>query len=40
MTEFIQVFTTTEKIGDAGIISREVVEKRLAACAQLVEGKG
>jgi periplasmic divalent cation tolerance protein len=36
MTEFIQVFTTTEKIGDAEIISKEVVEKRLAACAQVI----
>ena len=36
MTEFIQLFTTTEKKDDAEVISREIVEKRLAACAQVV----
>ncbi len=36
MTEFIQLFTTTEKKDDAELISREIVGKRLAACAQVV----
>ncbi len=36
MTEFIQLFTTTEKKDDAELISREIVKKRLAACAQVV----
>jgi periplasmic divalent cation tolerance protein len=36
MTEYIQLFTTTEKKDDAQIISKEVVEKRLAACAQVI----
>ncbi len=36
MTDYIQLFTTTEKKDDAEIISREVVEKRLAACVQVV----
>ena len=36
MTEYIQVFTTTEKKEDAQKISKEMVEKRLAACVQVV----
>jgi len=34
--DFIQVFMTTDKREDAENISRAVVEKRLAACAQLL----
>ena len=36
MTEYIQVFTTTEKKEDAQRISKEMVEKKLVACAQVV----
>ncbi|MGD8984759.1 MAG: divalent-cation tolerance protein CutA [Desulfobacteraceae bacterium] len=36
MAEYIQIFTTTEKKDDAEVISREIVEKRLAACAQVL----
>jgi len=36
MSEYIQLFTTTEKKEDAEIISREVAEKRLAACVQIM----
>lgn len=36
MTEFIQVYTTTEKKDDAGMIAETIVKKRLAACAQVV----
>ena len=36
MTEYIQVFTTTDKREDADKIAKEVVERRLAACAQVV----
>ena len=36
MAEYIQIFTTTERKDDAEVISREIVEKRLAACAQVV----
>lgn len=36
MTDYIQVSTTTEKKDDAEMIAREVVERRLAACAQVV----
>jgi len=36
MGDYIQVFTTTGKKGDAQEISRAVVEKRLAACAQII----
>lgn len=36
MTEYIQVATTTETRADAQAISSAVVEKRLAACAQIV----
>ena len=33
---YIQVFTTTDKNEDAKRIAKEVVEKRLVACAQIV----
>lgn len=36
MTEYIQIFTTTENKEDAEKIAKEVVEKRLAACAQIL----
>jgi len=36
MTEHIQLFTTTEKKEDAKNIAREVLEKRLAACVQII----
>lgn len=36
MTDYIQVITTTEKKQDAQIIARELVEKRLAGCVQIV----
>ena len=36
MAEYIQIFTTTEKKDDADVISREILEKRLAACAQVL----
>ena len=36
MTEYIQIFTTTENKKDAEKIAKEVVEKRLAACAQVL----
>ena len=36
MTEYIQIFTTTENKDDAGMIAETVVKKRLAACAQIV----
>ena len=36
MAEYIQIFTTTESRDDAEMISRELVEKRLAACAQVL----
>ena len=36
MTEYIQVYTTTENKDDAGVIAETVVKKRLAACAQVV----
>jgi len=35
MTEFIQVSTSTDKRENADMISREMVEKRLAACVQI-----
>lgn len=35
MAEYIQVSTTTDKKEDAERISREIVEKRLAACVQI-----
>jgi len=34
--EYIQVFTTTEKKGDAENIAKALVEKRLAGCIQIV----
>lgn len=36
MTEYIQVTTTTETQADAQTIASAVVEKRLAACAQVI----
>ena len=36
MTEYIQVFTTTDTKENARQISRRVVEKNLAACAQII----
>lgn len=36
MTEYIQIYTTTENKDDAGMIAKRVVENRLAACAQVV----
>lgn len=36
MTEYIQIFTTTEKKEEAERIASEVVGKRLAACAQVI----
>jgi len=36
MTDYIQIFTTTEKKEDAEKIAKEVVAKRLAACAQIL----
>ncbi|MEE9611121.1 MAG: divalent-cation tolerance protein CutA [Desulfatiglandales bacterium] len=36
MTEYIQVLTTTDKKEDADKIAKVVVEKRLAACAQVI----
>lgn len=36
MEEYLQVFTTLEKREDAARIAKEVVEKRLAACAQVI----
>ena len=36
MTEYLQVITTTETREQAETIARSVVEKRLAACAQIV----
>jgi periplasmic divalent cation tolerance protein len=36
MTEYIQIFTTTASKEDAQKIARKLVEKRLAACAQVV----
>jgi len=36
MTEYIQIYTTTENKDDAGMIAETVVKKRLAACAQVV----
>lgn len=35
MNEYIQVFTTTENKDDAKKITRDLVEKRLVACAQV-----
>ena len=36
MTEYIQIYTTTEKKDEAGMIAETVVKRRLAACAQVV----
>jgi len=36
MTEYIQVLTTVENKADAEKIARNLVEKRLAACIQIV----
>jgi periplasmic divalent cation tolerance protein len=36
MTEFIQVSTTTDKREEAERISQKIVEKRLAACVQII----
>jgi periplasmic divalent cation tolerance protein len=36
MTDYIQVYTTLESKEDAKKISKGVVEKRLAACAQIM----
>jgi len=36
MSDYIQVITTTEKKDDAEAIARTLVEKRLAACVQIV----
>ena len=36
MTEYIQIHTTTEKREEAQSIARDVVERRLAACAQVL----
>jgi periplasmic divalent cation tolerance protein len=36
MTEFIQVLTTVENKADAEKIARNLVEKKLAACVQII----
>ena len=36
MTDYIQLYTTVETKEDAEKISRRVVEKRVAACAQII----
>ena len=36
MKEYIQVFTTAKKKDDADEIARDLVENRLAACAQVI----
>ena len=36
MTEYIQIYTTTENKDDAGMIAKTVGKKRLAACALVV----
>lgn len=36
MTDFIQVLTTLEKKDDAEKIARALVEKRIAACVQII----
>jgi periplasmic divalent cation tolerance protein len=36
MSDYLQVITTTEKKHDAEAIARMLVEKRLAACVQIV----
>ena len=36
MTEYIQVFSTVDKKDDAHAISKTLLERRLAACAQVI----
>ena len=36
MTEYIQVLTTVEHEGDAEKIAKTLVEKRIAACVQII----
>jgi periplasmic divalent cation tolerance protein len=36
MTEYIQVITTVEHMADAEKIAKSLLEKRLAACAQII----
>ena len=36
MTDYIQVSTTTEKEADADKIAVDILEKRLAACVQII----
>ena len=36
MTEYIQIVTTTETREDAARIAEKVLEKKLAACAQII----
>jgi len=36
MSKFVQISTTTEKIQDAERISQTLVQKRLAACVQIL----
>jgi len=36
MEEYIQVFTTTEEKNDAEKIAKALVEKRVAACVQII----
>ena len=36
MTDYVQVVTTTERREDADAIARTLVERRLAACAQVL----
>jgi periplasmic divalent cation tolerance protein len=36
MTQYIQVFTTLENRKDAEILAKTLVEKRLAACIQII----
>ncbi|MFC1819820.1 divalent-cation tolerance protein CutA [Thermodesulfobacteriota bacterium] len=36
MTDYIQIFTTTDKKENAHNIAREVIDKRLAACTQII----
>ena len=35
MSDYVQVYTTTETREDAGKIAKDIVAKRLAACAQI-----
>ena len=36
MTEYVQVLTTVEKKADAEKIAKNLVEKRIAACVQII----